>query len=535
MPNKKPQQLKLKDSDLSLKYAKLAQKLDRYPSRADLKKDGVSRDIIRDHFGDMDGLRDASTQTHPEYFEDILTMEYFSTELYREQQEIARKYKTHVITTAVAGAPVHEEFLASLLNYCEEHKAALWVIPANYALQDIDRSLIADPRVNIVFRTIRLNKKCVIDSIKIDPKQVEPLQGLDAFAHDEGTIIFGSPKQRRLPLANAPGKIPPVMQGTGAVTRPRYTGGAGGEVRRNRMADKHHVMGAIVVEIQDEKIHYPRNVVMSRDGSFNDLFHNYASDAVTPVTHAVVKPGDWHVGVTDPTVRKTIIEVCKRGKPDYLILEDFADFSSINPHEEDMQVIRAQRGLEDLSLDHEMKLNAKELEELRGMKLAKKAIVITASNHIDFLPRYLNKGKFDDMNRKVATKLKLIAMDKKDPYEHGLRELYGLKPGKDVIFLNLNSEFRINGVEQGAHGHKGANGKKNPGPKGMFKAYGKVSYGHCHHGEIWHGAMSSGTSTYMDLGYNSGQSSWDNSFQIQHTDGTRQLVNMIRGKYTLQK
>lgn len=522
---------KQKREIIALKYAKLAKTLDKYPSRAELRSADVSRDMVRDHFGDMEQLRDYATEKHPEYFADILTLEYFNNDLYRKQLEVAKKFKVHVVTTAVAGAPVHEEFLASLLKFCDERKAALWVIPADYNLAETDKELIRNERVNIVFRPIRLNKKAIIHPIKIDPKQVDPAAGLDAFAHNEGTFIVGSPKQRRVSLANANGQLSPVIQATGAVTRSYYYRN-GTQKRRDYLADKHHVMGAIVIEIKDEKVHFPRNVVMCRDGSFNDLYNNYASDSVTKIGIKLVKPGDWHVGVTDPKVRKVIYDVCKRGKPDYLVLEDFADFASINPHEEDNKVLRARHARAGTtSLRKEMIMLAQELSHLRDMSLAK-TIIITESNHNDFLNRYLAAGRFDDENREAATELQLMAIRSKDPLSEGLYELYGVGRGKDLRFLKTNEEFRVGGVEQGVHGHKGSNGRRNPGAKGLFKAYGKVSFGHCHHGEIYHGAISSGTSTYMDLGYNTGASSWDNSFQIQHNDATRQLINIINGEYT---
>ncbi len=488
--------------------------------------------MIRDHFGDMDGLKDKAIDAHPEKFEDIITLEYFTSELHREQQKAAAEKKVHYIATAVGGGPIHEEFLASLLNACDERDGMLWVIPANYALKEIDKELIRNPRVNIVFRPIRLNKKCVINPIQIDPKQVDPVVGLDAFAHDEGTLIIGSPKQRRVPLANAQGKISPVIQATGAVTRPRYFRN-GGQKRRDSLAEVHHVMGCVVVEIQDEKIHYPRNIMMCRDGSFNDIDKNYASDEIKKIEAAAVIPGDWHVGATNEQVREVILNVCDLVKPDYLALHDFTDFSSINPHEEENVILRALRHNSGLTLDSEFKANAEELALLRHRKPAKKAILLVDSNHPDFLPRYLKKGKFDDANRIVATELQLLALKGLDPYEQGLRKLYGVEPGRDLKFLSQNEEFRVAGVELAAHGHRGANGKKSPGAKGMFKSYGKVSFGHCHHGEIWHGAISSGTSTEMNLGYNPGQSNWDHSFQILHKDGTRQLINIINGAYQL--
>ena len=124
-------------------------------------------------------------------------------------------------------------------------------------------------------------------------------------------------------------------------------------------------------------------------------------------------------------------------------------------------------------------------------------------------------------------------MDGLDPLQAGLEKYFKLSPGSDLIWLKRDQDFKVGGVECGAHGDLGSNGRRNPGSKGMYKAYGKVSYGHCHYGEIWHGAMSAGTSSFMRLGYNRGSSSWDNSQIIIYRDGTRQLINVIKGKWKL--
>jgi hypothetical protein len=123
-------------------------------------------------------------------------------------------------------------------------------------------------------------------------------------------------------------------------------------------------------------------------------------------------------------------------------------------------------------------------------------------------------------------------MEGKDPLKAAL-EMMGVKFGSDIIWLERDQDFRVAGIELGAHGDLGANGKKNPGSKGMYKAYGKVIYGHCHHGEMWHEAWSVGTSTHRKLSYNRGASSWDNSQAIVYSDGTRQLINVIEGKWRL--
>ena len=118
-----------------------------------------------------------------------------------------------------------------------------------------------------------------------------------------------------------------------------------------------------------------------------------------------------------------------------------------------------------------------------------------------------------------------------DPYKDGLEIIFGLKKTKDLIWLGRDQDFKIAGVECGSHGDLGSNGRRNPGSKGMYKAYGKAMYGHCHHSEIWHDAMSVGTSTYMKLGYNRGASSWDNGQGILYKNGTRQLILVINGEW----
>ncbi len=519
--------------EISLSYAKLAKKLKSYPSRSDIKKIDISRDMVRDHFGSMEALKDFSKESHPKYFENIIEPDMFDNKVHKDLQDRTKKFKRFVVTTAVAGAPVHEDFLASVKEYCKLQKAMLMVIPANYALHEIDPKLAFDDGVSIVFRTVKLNSNISIDPIKIDPKQVDPAVGLDALGKTEGTVIIGSPKQRRIPIANSNEKLARIIQATGAITRPRYVPADGMPKRRDRLAEEHHVMGAVVIEIVDDKLYHFRIVQMRRDGSFNDLFYNFSKKGKSFVGCEAITQGDYHTTETDPAVDAAVDEMCKLGKPKYRIFHDFFSGISINHHEMKNKVLRARLAMEGkISLEAELLANKSVIEAKRKQGTAKH-LVFVKSNHDEFLDRYLAAGEFDDINRMISTKLQIIAMQGKDPFKDGLIELFGLKDGSDIIWLERDQDFRVGGIECGAHGDLGSNGRRNPGSKGMYKAYGKVNYGHCHYGEIWHGAMSAGTSSYMRLGYNRGSSSWDNSQIITYADGTRQLINVINGKWKL--
>lgn len=512
-------------------YSKLAKKLKRYPTRADLKKQNISRDMLRNHFGNLEGLKQAAKEKYPNSFEGIIEPENFDDSVHSDLVKKCKGYKKFFVTTAVAGAPVDQDFLASIKKWCELKNALLLIIPANYALYDIEPDLVNDPDVNIVFKTLRLNSNIAIDPIKIDPKQVDPVVGLDAIGKREGTVIIGSPKQRRIGIANSNEKLARMIQSTGAITKPRYMPTDGVPKRRDRLAEEHHVMGGVIVEMVDNKLYHFRNVEMCKDGSFHDAFYNYSEDGEAFEGCEAIIQGDLHVTETDPVVDAVVDEMCRIGKPKYRILHDVLSAVSINHHEMKNKVKRAILAREGkIDLRTELKANKDVLEAKLKLKTAKH-IVMVKSNHDEFLDRYLAEGNFDDQNREISTELQLLAMRGLDPYKDGLEIIFGLKKTKDLIWLGRDQDFKIAGVECGSHGDLGSNGRRNPGSKGMYKAYGKAMYGHCHHSEIWHDAMSVGTSTYMKLGYNRGASSWDNGQGILYKNGTRQLILVINGEW----
>lgn len=529
----KPKRAETDESAQKLKilkaYTSFASKNNALPTRNDMKAIGISRDAIRHYFGNMLILKQNAKERTPKAFEKIIDIEIFSNSAFSEIEKKARKHKVYVIQTAVAGGPIHGDLFASVKTFLKNKKGMHLIIPADYALQDIDPVLMEDPDINIVFRTLRLNSNICVDPIKIDPKQVDPIAGLSDLAHAE-TVIIGSPKQRRVSISNSNSKLSRMIQATGALTKPSYVPSNGVPKRRDTLAEKHHRMGGVIVEIVDNKLYHFRHFEMCKDGSFNDLFYNYSKKGVKYVGCAAIIQGDKHVGDTDPVVNAAVDEMCKIGKPKYRVEHDFFNGKSINPHGEHDVIELAQlaeAGL--LNLKKELQSCADEITRVRKLK-SSKVHVIVESNHNDWILRYLKKGQFSPENRLVANKLQTAVIEGKQPFAAAM-ELFGVHAGPDLVFLELDDDFIVEGVALGNHGHLGSNGKRNPGAKGMFKAYGKCSFGHTHHGEIWHDAQNVGTSTYMKLSYNKGASSWDNSQGILYEGGTRQLVNVIYGKW----
>lgn len=514
-------------------YSRLAKESNKYPARSEMIRAGISWDTVRSQFGGMEALKEKAREFSPKSFERVIDPDHFDNDAFNALKQKCAKFKRFFITTAVAGAPVHEDFLASIDTFCAEKKALLLICPANYALYDIDHDLVMNR--DVVFKGLKLNSNVSISPVKIDPKQMDPSQSLDSVGQREGTILLASPKQRRRPVANSNNKLAHILQATGAITKPRYVPRDGVPKRRDFLAEKQHVMGGIIVEIVDDKYYHFRNVEMRKDGSFNDLFVNYAPDGFGPIRCLAVTQGDYHNGDTDPQADAVADELCKLGKPKYRIFHDLFDGKSINHHEIKNKVVRAQLASEDkTSL-------ATELNDLKRMLQKKLALdtaeqlVIVKSNHDEFLYRYLCEGNFDDQNRIISTKLQSIAMEGKDPLRDGLKELFGFDGAGKIRWLSRDEDFRISRgkIEHGCHGDLGANGKRNPGSMGMLKAYGDCNYGHCHYGEINHGAMSAGTSSYRKLPYNRGPSSWEQVHIVTYEDGTRQLINCIEGRFRL--
>ena len=119
---------------------------------------------------------------------------------------------------------------------------------------------------------------------------------------------------------------------------------------------------------------------------------------------------------------------------------------------------------------------------------------------------------------------------------HVLKEILAKKDDKKVIdkvkWLSIDDDYRVEGIQCGAHGHLGANGSRGS-LEAMETAYGNSVSGHSHTPQILRGAWCVGTSSLLKLEYNRGASSWLHSSCLIYPGGARQLINCIDGKWKL--
>lgn len=220
----------------------------------------------------------------------------------------------------------------------------------------------------------------------------------------------------------------------------------------------------------------------------------------------------------------------KKLNPKNVVMHDLFDGYSINPHVAGKRLLLSKMANEGiLSLKGELELLKDEVTLLS--KIARN-VVIVASNHDDFINRYLEKGAYvkHPYNSDMAHELwgqKVKGANVLEYYVNNRSKT----PLNNVKWLKVDESFKVAGVELGQHGDRGANGAKGS-ISSLESAFVKCIVGHSHTPEILRNVAYVGTSSYLQLDYNKGASSWMQAHALVYEDGTFQIVNFIDGKYS---
>lgn len=520
-------------------YLRLAKRQGMHPTRTDMKREGISRDKIRHHFGSLEMLRAEAKRQHPEEFAGVIDDELFSKTRKAALKADLKKYKRFVVTTAVCGAPLHDGFYQSLRTFCEKNDAKLLVLfssdpgsRANDTNSIIPQELLDNE--HLVTDDLALNSNIFISNIKLSAKHIDPITGLGRIGQREGTFIYASPKQRMKPIPTSNEKPPHVLMTTGAITKPAYTSRTYWNKRTAYIARHDHVIGAIIVEIVDNKYYHFRQIQAEKSGSFVDLGTYYQGDKVAKLPPEGFVIGDSHVTETDPTAEQAWEQIHDYTGNRDVFLHDMFSGVSINHHERKKKITRA-------ILANKSKLNLE--QELRAVaeylnKWTRKArkVVVVESNHHEFLSEhYLQDGLYQDdpQNYLLGSKLATAMIEGHNPLRYALEKIIGLENPKKVVWLTRDQDYKIAGIELGAHGDKGANGSKGS-LRAMENAYTNSVSGHSHTPEILRGAWQVGTSSYLKLSYNKGPSSWMHASCLVYKNGSRQMIISINGNWHLR-
>lgn len=539
MASKSKQKTMPKKETLIEKYLKYVDKNKHVPSLSQLNAIGITRNAIRHHFGSNTQLYDYMKKNHASSMNFIVDESLFTRKQFAEIRKEASKYSRFVITTAVVEKPLHVGFYQAIKNYCQKNNALLLILPC----QDVaNRSTLNDwtlaPELHgerIVFDDLALNSKIFISSIGQSAKHINPLTGLGRIGQKNGSMIVSSPKQalEYVQVTNKR-KIPRALMSTGAITKNDYKTDRYMSRRTSYIAENDHVVGALIVEIADNKKFFFRQIQADLvTGSFADCGIKYKADGkVEEYSPQAIVLGDYHAGETDPVVKRTTKEIIMATKPQDMILHDLFDGKSISHHDMNKPLVRAKKAMLNLlSLQNEVRFMNAELDEISDW--VEGSTVIVKSNHDEVLQRYLVEGRYvkDDNNHYYALDLAKKYLEGRDPLQYASEEIEKLKNREKIIWLQREQEYMIGNVECGSHGDGWGVSMQS-----LEKALGNAVVGHSHTAGIWRGIFRVGTSTKLQQDYNiGGLSNWTHTHCLVYANGQRQLINIINGEWRLER
>jgi hypothetical protein len=454
-----------------------------------------------------------------------------------------------IFSSAQDDTKIHEQFLTNLEAYAAYIDASIHIAGFTY-----NKSLFTEhnKRDNKIRYHHRVEPYLTNDQFDVGgkllfcgemntlPTAVRPLEGFQTYTRKKWGI-FPHPRISLESIATMFKEPAKIVMTTGAVTLPNYVPKKAG-IR----AEFHHVIAAVLVELDDDGDIFCRHLIAEKDGSFQDLttrvvdgevMDGYCVEAITW--------GDIHYEMIDPDVAKAcwgdpgsnngIIDVLE---PRYQFFHDVADFRARNHHNINDPHFRFEmfsKGTEDI--DAIMRNVADFLTKTERDFCHS---VVVESNHDKMLLKWLKGAdyKTDPINAVFfldcqKAQYEAIRDDQDDfsIFEHVLRSRSKSRL-ESIQFLRESESLTIcgNSIECALHGHKGANGAK-ANIQQFAKMGPKANVAHTHAAAIFEGIYQAGTTSKLDLGYNrGGLSSWNHSHIVTYPSGKRIILTMQRGK-----
>lgn len=499
------------------------------PSYLDLERLGVSRSKVRTGYGNLTLLHETLRRELPE---DIV---FTVGSVFDGSRSVDNTTtKRYIITTAVADSPAHKGFIEAMKTYAEHNQAQIVIMPAESKTNSFANNtatfdpIFSQPGFLFVTQDTPLNNNLHLCSIQVSANQVRPITGLSRLGAREGSYVFASPKQflEFIPSSNR-GKNYSIMT-PGACTLPAYMNtNTFVSKRLAYIAEHDHTIGAIVVDIEDDRYFHFRQVQASVDGSFIDFGILYTPEGeVVPGQEMTLVLGDIHAASIDEEVLSTFVEEVAEFNINSIIIHDLFDGVSVSHHIKTPGE-KARRDL--YRIDYEVIFTLGILDKIKSIRHTGDVVVVK-SNHDEFLDRYIDEGRYidDPSNYRIALDLAIQKHDSDGDLLEYVLNRFGVSDTEGVTFLNRESSYIYAGIELGAHGDLGVNGTKAT-LNSLEKVYGSCVTAHAHTAAIQRSVFRVGTFSELDMGYNRGPSSWTHTFCIVNHDGSRQLVNFING------
>lgn len=368
--------------------------------------------------------------------------------------------------------------------------------------------------------------------MNILPTAEDPLSGLETYNGTKSSI-FPHAKMAMRSIAAMKGTKAKLNFSTGTVTNKNYIAKKAG-----LKGEHHHVYGAVLVEVNHKGEWWVRQLNADSKGTIQDLTTVASGGKISKGKVEAVVWGDFHA--TRLSEEATIAALGDSGmlavlKPRYQFIHDVLEGVSINHH--------SARNPHALYRDHLRGYSslAAELEitslRLRAYNRAGMQMVVVDSNHDNWLGRWLREHDYriDPLNAKIFLVLQLatyISLGEHDEAFNLTKVALHTCPRcpKDIRFLKQDESMKLCGsIEMGMHGHLGPDGAR--GTPNNLRFLGKAVTGHTHSAGIYDGLYVAGTSTELDMDYNSGPSSWTHSHVLVYPNGKRTIITLVGNQW----
>jgi len=449
-----------------------------------------------------------------------------------------------VITSAQNNTHIHEDFFNSLLVYCEEEGAELLVSSFYYnksGFQNgVNEDAWFDKRITpyLINESVQLAKGLVFcGELNILPTVVSPMTGLYNYTNHDSMIVPHAKLQMES-MATPKFEDSRMAYSTGCCTLINYR-----EQKAGQKAQHDHSYSALVVEVDKDGDWFVRQLnCESSTGNFYDLDKYYTKDGVTSGHNLeAINYGDIHTAKLDEVVadvswrnQDSILETLK---PKHQFLHDVFDGLAKNWHNvKDPHFIFSTYINKTESMESEVSETA---NLIASMRRPWSNVVVVESNHDLALLRFLKEHDYkkDPVNAIFFLEMQLAsykAIERGDVnfscFETACHVLQP-KTKEGVKFLRTDESFVVgDNIECGMHGNAGVNGSRATS-KGLAKVGIRLNTGHSHSSSIYQGNYTAGVSGKLDMGYNIGPSSWNQSHIFTYKNSKRTIVTLKNGKW----
>lgn len=476
-----------------------------------------------------------------------------------QHNPLKRKARYFIFTAAQDSSEIHEDFLTNLEAYAKWlGSCQLMIAGFTYSKKLFEDH---DKQASGIYYHERVKQYLTPDQHNIGsglvfcgemntlPTSTMPLSGFETYTRDKWGI-FPHAKIQLQSVATAKMARSKQLMTTGCVTMPNYL-----PMKAGIKASFHHQIGAVLVELMPDGSFFCRHLVAdglaADEGGFYDLDRRIEGGAVT-TGHALeaISYGDIHHEKLDPEVAlttwgydtetgKTITRkntLLDRLKPKNQFFHDLSDFAPRNHHNiKDPHFLfkTHTRGTDNVE---EALMGSSGFLKETSREFCKTRVI--QSNHDNALLRWLKEVdyRYDPVNalfflETQTSYYRQLADGVGDPpiFEQVLREFQS-DYLDGVEFVSEDDSCMILGVEFAMHGHLGANGARG-NPRAYTKMGSKSVTGHSHSPQIIDGAYVSGVSGSLDMGYNTGLSSWAHAHTIMYPNGARAILTMMEGRW----